>query len=117
MLFGGTVPHESCCGDGHTRQTYIKSAHLPQHFSQIDKSEERNKMLVHVSYPYHAYLESRPKIKNSCWMELRKTFCNIFVTNVHGEKIPGFVFKKKLNKKLLIDLPISNMFLYLRLVA
>ena len=52
-------------------------------------------MLVHVSYPYHAYLEFRPKIKTSCWIEHGKTICNIFVTDVHREKkIPGFASKK-----------------------
>ena len=55
-------------------------------------------MLVHVSYPYHAYLESRPKIKNSCWMEHGKTFCNIFVTDVHRENIPGFASNKSKEK-------------------
>ena len=51
-------------------------------------------MLLHVSYPCHACLESRPQIKNSYWMEHGKTFCNIFVADVHGEKIPGFASKK-----------------------
>ena len=73
-------------------------------------------MLVHVSYSYHAYLESRPKIKNFCWMEPGETFCNIFVTDVHGEKTQ-VLHPKKLNKKLLIDFDISDMFLYLILVA
>ena len=61
-------------------------------------ANQRNKMLVHVSYPYHAYLESRPKIKNSWWMEHWKTFCNIFVTDVHGENIPGFASNKTKEK-------------------
>ena len=52
-------------------------------------------MLVYVSYPYHAYLESIPKIKNSCWKEHGKTFCNIFVTDIHMEKIAGFAKKTK----------------------
>ena len=55
-------------------------------------------MLVHVSYPYHAYLESRPKAKNSCWIEHEKTFCNIFITYVHREKIPGFASEKAKQK-------------------
>ena len=71
-------------------------------------------MLVHVSYPYHAYLESRPKIKNSCCMEDVKTFCNIFVTDVHRESIPGFASNKTKEKTLF---HISNMFIYLLLVA
>ena len=75
-------------------------------------------MLVYVSYQYHAYLKSRPKIKCSYWMEHGKTFCNIFVIDVDREKIPGFVSKKKL-KKLLIDFDfhISSTFLYLIIVA
>ena len=109
MFFGDTIPHESCC-DGGMWQTYIKSVHLSQHFFQIDKSEEQN--LVHVSYP-HTFLESRPKIKNSCWMEQGKTFCTISVIDTQREKIPGFESKKKLNKNLLIDFYISNMFFYL----
>ena len=55
-------------------------------------------MLVHVSYPYHAYLESRPTMKNSCWMKHGKTFCNIFVMDVHRKKIPGFTSKKNKQK-------------------
>ena len=55
-------------------------------------------MLVYVSYQYHAYLKSRPKIKCSYWMEHGKTFCNIFVIDVDREKIPGFVSKKKTKK-------------------
>ena len=50
--------------------------------------------MVHVSYPYHDCLESRPKVENSCWMEHGKNFCNIFVTNIHRKKIPGFASKK-----------------------
>ena len=73
-------------------------------------------MLVHVNYPYHAYLESRPKIKNSCWMEHGKTFCNIFVMDVHRENIPGFASNKS-KEKTLIDFHISNMLLYFLLVA
>ena len=75
-------------------------------------------MLVYVSYRYHAYLKSRPKIKYSCSMEHGKTFCNFFGMDVHREKIPGFASKKKL-KKLLIDFDfhISSMFLYLILIA
>ena len=38
----------------------------------------RNKMLLHVSYSYHAYLESRPKIKKilpeGAWVNLQY-FC------------------------------------------
>ena len=55
-------------------------------------------MLVHVSYPYHAYLESTPKIENSCWMEHCKTFCNIFVMDMHRENIPGFASNKSKEK-------------------
>ena len=33
----------------------MKSERLSQYFLQIEKSQ--NKMLVHVSYPYHAYLQ------------------------------------------------------------
>ena len=55
-------------------------------------------MLVHVSYPYHAYLEFRQKIKNSYWMEHGKTFCNIFVADVHRENIPGFASNKSKGK-------------------
>ena len=62
------------------------------------QTNQRNKLLVHVSYPYHAYLESRPEIKNSCWIEHGKTFCNISVTDVHREKITGFVSKKTKKK-------------------
>ena len=62
------------------------------------QTNQRKKLLVHVSYPYHAYLESRPEIKNSCWIEHGKTFCNIFLTDVHREKITGF-FSKKTKKK------------------
>ena len=62
------------------------------------QTNQRNKLLVHVSYPYHAYLESRPEIKHSCWIEHGKTFCNIFVTDVHREKITGFVSKKTKKK-------------------
>ena len=72
-------------------------------------------MLVHVSYPCHAYLESRPKIKNSCWMEHGKTFCNIFVMDAHRENIPDFGSNKS-KKKLFINFHISNMFLYHLLV-
>ena len=54
-------------------------------------------MLEHVSYPYHDYLESRTKI-NSYWKEHGKTFCNIFVTDVQREKIPGFASKKTKQK-------------------
>ena len=55
-------------------------------------------MLVHFSCPYHDYLESRPKIKKSCWMDHGKTFCNIFVSDVHGKEIPGFAPKKAKQK-------------------
>ena len=77
-------------------------------------------MFLLVSYPYHAYLESclfrvQTKIKNSCWMKHGKTFCNTFVTDVYREKIPGFGSKK--TKQKAFDFHISNMFLYLILVA
>ena len=62
------------------------------------KTNQRNKVLVHVSYTYHAYLESRSKIKHSCWMEHGKTFCNIFVTDIHRENIPGFASNKSKEK-------------------
>ena len=67
-------------------------------------------MLEHASYSYYAYFESRQKSKNSRWIEHEKTFCNIFVTDIHREK-------KKLNKKLFTDFHILNMFLYLILVV
>ena len=43
-------------------------------------------------------LESKQKIKNSCWMEHGKTFCNIFMTGAQREKIPGFASKKTKQK-------------------
>ena len=56
-------------------------------------------MLVHVSYyPYHAYLESRLKIKNSCWMENGETFFSIFVTDIQKENIPSFASNKTKEK-------------------
>ena len=55
-------------------------------------------MLVYVSYPYHAYSESRQKTENSRWIDHEKTFCNIFVTDAHREKFEGFSSKKKIKK-------------------
>ena len=54
-------------------------------------------MLVHGN---QHYLESKPKIKNLYWMEDGKTFCNIFVTDVHKENIPCFSFNKSKEKTL-----------------
>ena len=101
--------------DGHDRhKKCIYVCHII--FSRL--ANQRNKIFVHVSYPCHAYLESRLKIKDSyCWMFHGKSFCNIFVTDVHREQIPSFFHLKKLNKKLLIDFLIPNLFLYLILVA
>ena len=82
MLFGGLVPHEYCC-DGYTWRTYIVCVCLSQHFFQIEKSGEQ---------------KSRPKIKNSRWMESGETFCKISVTEVYSEKIPGFASQKTKQK-------------------
>ena len=106
MLFGGTVPHESYC-DWRTWRTHIKSVRLSQHFFQIDKSEEQSwSMLVtHIML-----ISNRDKNKkNAAGLSMRKRFA-IFLWRT-------YTGKKKLNKKLFTDFHISNMFLYLILVA
>ena len=52
-------------------------------------------MLVHVSYPYHAYLESIPKIKNSCWMEYGKIFLWQTYTWKKSQVLPKKTKQKK----------------------
>ena len=79
------------------------------------QTNQRNKLLVHVSYPYHAYVESRPEIKHSCWIEHGKLFA-IFLWQTYTGKKSQVLSRKKL-KKNLIDFHISNMFLYLILVG
>ena len=74
MLFGGSVPHESCCD---------RCTCLSQHFFQIGKAGEQ---------------KSRLKIKNSCWMEYGKTFWKTFVTDVYSKKIPGFASQETKHK-------------------
>ena len=79
--------------DGHTSKVYI----CHNIFSR--QTNQCNKMLVHVSYPYITYLESRPKIQNLSWMDHVKTLCNIFVTEVHRKKKPKFCIQKKTKQK------------------
>lgn len=74
MLFGGSVPHESCCD---------RCTCLSQHFFQIGKAGEQ---------------KSRLKIKNSCWMEYGKTFWKTFVTDVYSKRIPGFASQETKHK-------------------
>ena len=107
VLTGGTVSHESCC-DGRTWWTYIKVYVCQSIFSQ--QISQRNKILVHVSYPYHAYLESRPNIPAG-W-SMGKLFA-IFLWQTYTRKKSQVWHLKKLNK-LLGNFHISNILYKLR---